>query len=121
MLTDATAVTDRHRAVDAMVRLGRAMGDASRARILLALATEPRHPSDLAADLGLTRPNVSNHLACLRGCGLVVAEPEGRRMRYALADRHLATAIAALTDTVLAVDAGTTCDDPDCLQRGCCA
>ena len=115
------APTDRDRAVDAMVRVGRAMGDATRVRILLALVEAPRHPSELADALALTRPNVSNHLACLRGCGLVVAEPEGRRTRYALADRHLATAIAALTDTVLAVDAGTTSDDPDCLQRGCCA
>jgi DNA-binding transcriptional ArsR family regulator len=120
MLTHSVP-TDHDRAVDAMVRVGRAMGDATRVRILLALVEAPRHPSDLADALALTRPNVSNHLACLRGCGLVVAEPEGRRTRYALADRHLATAIRALTDTVLAVDAGTTCDDPDCLQRGCCA
>jgi len=120
MLTGAASI-DRDRVVDAMVRVGRAMGDATRARILLALVAAPQHPSDLADALALTRPNVSNHLACLRGCGLVVAEPEGRRTRYALADRHLATAIRALTDTVLAVDAGTTCDDPECLQRGCCA
>lgn len=108
-------------AVEVLVRLGRAMGDATRARILLAIVDEPQYPAELAVALGLTRPNVSNHLACLRGCGLVVAEPQGRRTRYALADRHLGVAIAALAATVLAVDAGTTCDDPDCLQRGCCA
>lgn len=114
-------LTERASTVDAMVRLGRAMGDATRARMLLALADGPSYPGDLARTLATTRSNVSNHLACLRGCGLVVAEPEGRRTRYALADRHLATAIAALTDTVLAVDAGRTCDDPECLRRGCCA
>ncbi|WP_264297763.1 ArsR family transcriptional regulator [Streptococcus pneumoniae] len=27
--------------------------------------------------MDLTRPNVSNHLACLRDCGIVVSEPEG--------------------------------------------
>ena len=119
MLTDATPA--RADAVEVMVRLGRAMGDATRARILLAILDGPRYPAELAAALGLSRPNVSNHLACLRGCGLVVAEPQGRRTSYALADRHLAGALTALTDTVLAVDAGATCDDPDCLQRGCCA
>ena len=30
----------------------------------------------------MSRQILSNHLACLRGCGLVVAEPEGRRSRY---------------------------------------
>lgn len=107
--------------VDVLVRLGRALGDATRARILLQIVEAPQYPAELAEALGLTRPNVSNHLACLRGCGIVVAEPQGRRTSYALADRHLGVAIAALAATVLAVDAGATCDDADCLQRGCCA
>ena len=65
-----------------MHRLGRAMADATRSRILLSLLDGPGYPAKLARDLGLTRTNVSNHLACLRGCGIVVAEPEGRQTRY---------------------------------------
>ncbi|HZM75770.1 MAG TPA: hypothetical protein VFC19_08595 [Candidatus Limnocylindrales bacterium] len=42
------------------------------------------------AEVG-TRQNLSNHLACLRGCGLVVAVPEGRRSRYELTDPRLAS------------------------------
>ena len=44
-----------------------------------ALVNGPGYPSELADALGLTLANVSNHLSCLRGCGLVVAVPEGRR------------------------------------------
>jgi DNA-binding transcriptional ArsR family regulator len=40
---------------------------------------------------------MSNHLSCLRDCGLVVAEPEGRRVRYRLADGRLAHALADLS------------------------
>jgi DNA-binding transcriptional ArsR family regulator len=58
----------------------------------------------LATDLDLTRGNVSNHLACLRGCGLVVAAPEGRQVRYELADPRLAHALTNLATLVLAVD-----------------
>ncbi len=36
---------------------------------------------------------MSNHLACLRGCGLVTAVQEGRRQRYELADARLAHAL----------------------------
>jgi DNA-binding transcriptional ArsR family regulator len=39
---------------------------------------------------------MSNHLSCLRDCGLVVGEPEGRRVRYRLVDRRLAHALTDL-------------------------
>ena len=82
----------------ALERLGRALADDSRRRILMADA------------LGLGRANTSNHLSCLRGCGLVVAEPEGRRVRYELADVRLAVALRALADVVLSID-------PDCAHE----
>lgn len=52
---------------------------------------------------------MSNHLACLRGCGLVVATPEGRQMRYDLPDPHLRHALSDLLDVVLAVDTAHPC------------
>ena len=87
-----------------MNRLGRAMADATRSRILLSLLDRPGYPAQLARDLDLTRTNVSNHLACLRGCGLVVTEPEGRRSRYELADPRIGNALDDLLGLVLAVD-----------------
>ena len=104
-----------------MNRLGRALADPTRSRILLSLLNEPGYPAQLARDLGLTRTNVSNHLSCLRGCGIVVAEPEGRRTRYEIADPHLAAALTALVETTLAVDEDAPCIDPACTVPGCCA
>ena len=103
-----------------MNRLGRAMADATRSRILLSLLAEPGYPAQLARDLGLSRTNVSNHLACLRGCGIVVAEPEGRQTRYEISDPHLAAALTALVDVTLAVDEHQPCIDPVCSVPGCC-
>lgn len=97
--------------LDVMKRLGRAMADQSRARILLALLEGPGYPAVLARELELSRTNVSNHLACLRGCGLVVAEPEGRRTRYEIADPHLAHALHDLMEVVIATDGCTHGDD----------
>jgi ArsR family transcriptional regulator, cadmium/lead-responsive transcriptional repressor len=93
----------------ALNRLGRALADPTRCRLLLALLDGPAYPAQLADTLELTRSNVSNHLTCLRGCGLVVGTPEGRQMRYELADRHLAHALADLLDVVLAVDTAQPC------------
>lgn len=106
--------------VDVMNRLGRAMADPTRSRILLSLLAEPGYPAQLARDLDLSRTNVSNHLACLRGCGIVVAVPEGRRTRYEIADPHLTRALQALVDVVLAVDDGAPCTDADCDVPMCC-
>lgn len=65
-------------------------------------AIRPTGAAELADELGHGRTNISNHLACLRGCGLVVACPEGRRLRYELADPALADALEALGRLCLA-------------------
>jgi DNA-binding transcriptional ArsR family regulator len=95
----------------ALARLGRALADPTRCRILIALLDGHGYPAQLAENLQLTRSNVSNHLSCLRGCGLVVATYQGRQVRYELADPHLKRAISELLDVVLAVEPGPDCAD----------
>ena len=97
----------------ALARVGRALADPTRCRILVALLDGVSYPGQLASQLGLTRSNVSNHLSCLRGCGLVVATYEGRQVHYALADPHLAHALGELVQVVLAVD-----DEQSCIEDG---
>ncbi|WP_156753613.1 Cd(II)/Pb(II)-sensing metalloregulatory transcriptional regulator CmtR [Actinokineospora pegani] len=94
---------------DALARLGKALADPTRCRILVAVLDGITYPAQLAEHLGLTRSNVSNHLSCLRGCGLLVAAHEGRQVRYALADAHLARALGELVEVVLAVETAEPC------------
>lgn len=72
--------------------------------MLLLLRDGPAYPADLATATGVSRQIMSNHLACLRGCGLVVATPEGRRTRYELADSRIGHALSDLLALVLVVD-----------------
>lgn len=97
----------------ALARLGHALSDPTRTRILLALREAPAYPSDLAEALDVSRQVMSNQLACLRGCGLVVATPDGRRTWYTLADSHLAPALDELLRVVLYVEPDC-CDGEDC-------
>ncbi|WP_083365250.1 Cd(II)/Pb(II)-sensing metalloregulatory transcriptional regulator CmtR [Microterricola viridarii] len=106
--------------LDVMNRLGRAMADPTRSRILMALLSGPGYPAELADMLGLSRQNVSNHLTCLRDCGIVTAEPEGRQTRYEISDPHLTRSLTALVDVVLAVDESAPCIDASCPVPGCC-
>ncbi len=104
--------------VDGLVRFGRALADPLRCRLLQALRETPAYPADLADQLGVSRTRLSNHLACLRDCGLVVATPMGRRVRYELADSRLAHALDDLRDAVIAVAVDRSCPDAD--TDGCC-
>lgn len=87
----------------------------------MSLLEGPSYPAVLSRELALTRSNVSNHLTCLRDCGIVVAEPEGRRTRYEITDPHLAAALIAMVEVTLAVDRNAACIDPVCSVAGCCA
>lgn len=102
---------------DALSRFGCALSDPTRAEILLILREGPGYPSELADRIGVTRQVLSNHLACLRGCGLVSVSPEGRRSRYELADARIAHALTDLVGLVLDVDPAC-CPVAD--EQGCC-
>lgn len=104
-------VTATHTA--ALARLGHALSDETRARILLSLREAPAVPSDLAEALGVSRQVMSNQLACLRGCGLVEGVKEGRNTWYRLAEPELAPALDDLLRLVLTVD--PSC----CVGTGC--
>ena len=90
--------------LDVLGRVGAALADGTRRRILTRLLDGPAYPGDLAAALGASRSNVSNHLACLRGCGLVSAVREGRQVRYDLSDPRLADALRTLRGLALPAD-----------------
>ncbi len=103
--------------VPVLARFGHALSDPTRVRLLLALRDGPGYPAELAELLEVSRQSLSNHLGCLRGCGLVVAEQEGRRTRYELADSRLGHALTDLLEVVLAVDP-SHCAAAD--EGGCC-
>lgn len=87
-----------------MSRLGRAMAEPTRARILCALLEGPEYTETLAQQLALTRSNVSNHLSWLRGCGIAAAVREGRWTRYEIADPGLTKALKSLVEVALGLD-----------------
>ncbi|PFG21237.1 ArsR/SmtB family transcription factor [Serinibacter salmoneus] len=105
------SVTLTHSA--ALARLGYALSDETRARVLLALREAPACPSDLADTLGVSRQVMSNQLSCLRGCGLVDAVREGRNTWYRLADPVLGEALADLLRVVVIVDP-SCCEGTEC-------
>lgn len=87
--------------VDLLAKYFRGFGDPTRLRIIGLLRHEERSVGELVAALEQPQPKVSNHLACLRWCGFVVAERRGKRVFYRLADERVAQ-IVGLTKSLLA-------------------
>jgi DNA-binding transcriptional ArsR family regulator len=82
-------ITANPKAVELQAKLFRGFSDPSRLSILEALRDGPLIVSEIVQATGLTQSNVSNHLACLRDCGLVTAEQQGRFVHYELSDKRV--------------------------------
>ena len=68
------------------VALFHALAEPSRLTILEHLFLGEHRVVDLVAHLGLAQSTVSQHLACLRECGLVTHRAVGRSSHYSLTD-----------------------------------
>jgi DNA-binding transcriptional ArsR family regulator len=74
----------------------RTLAQPTRLELLHALAAGPREVRRLAAALGVSQPNVSQHLAVLRAAGLVEADRQGRDVVYRLSDPEVMVACGVM-------------------------
>ena len=99
----------------------RTLANARRLEIIHVLATGPREVGRLAAEMGVTQPNVSQHLAVMKAAGIVEAERDGREIRYRLVDTDVVAACDLMRGVLrrrlarlagLSVPAATTLPQP---------
>jgi ArsR family transcriptional regulator len=74
------------------VEILKTIANVRRLEIIHLLADGPREVSRLAEEMGISQPNVSQHLALMRAAGVVEADREGREVRYRLADPEIIVA-----------------------------
>lgn len=89
------------KSIEIQAKLFRGFSDPSRLTILDMLRGGPHTVSEIVSATGLSQSNVSNHLACLRDCGLVVAAQQGRFVNYTLSDPRVSQ-LLNLADELLA-------------------
>ncbi|MBE9171103.1 winged helix-turn-helix transcriptional regulator [Pleurocapsales cyanobacterium LEGE 06147] len=82
-------------------KLFRGFSDPSRLAILDVLRDKQLTVTEIVTLTRLSQSNASNHLGCLRDCGLVRKEQQGRYVRYRLSDPRIATMLS-LSEEVLA-------------------
>jgi len=86
--------------LEVKAKLFRGFSDPSRLKIIEALRRGPLTVNEIVTTTGLSQSNVSNHLGCLRGCGLAAAERNGRFITYRLSDDRVGD-ILALAESLL--------------------
>lgn len=73
-----------------VARLFRALGDATRLRIIELLLQEGElHQMEIVRRLGASQARISEHMVCLTWCGFVETRVEGRRTLYRVANRQV--------------------------------
>lgn len=87
--------------LDAAACLFNGFSDRNRLVILRHLASGEHRVVDLTAHLGLAQSTVSQHLACLKECGLVESRPEGRASVFSLAHPEAVLDLLAAAERLL--------------------
>lgn len=96
-------------------KLFRGFSDPSRLAILEALRSRPLTVGEIVEATELSQSNVSNHLGCLRDCGLVVATQQGRCVSYKLADPRVAEMLELVEELLADVAKGVY----ECTRYNC--
>ncbi|NRQ49969.1 winged helix-turn-helix transcriptional regulator [Aeromicrobium sp. YC3-14] len=76
-------------------------GDRSRLAILQHLLTGEHRVVELTEHLGLAQSTVSQHLACLKDCGLVTSRPQGRASVFSVTHPEATTELLAAAEKLL--------------------
>jgi ArsR family transcriptional regulator len=83
-------------------RICQVLADPKRLRLIDALRDGERSVGELAEALGITYPNVSQHLNVMREAGLVIARRAGTSAHYRLAYPQIAQACDIVRDVLRA-------------------
>ncbi len=79
-----------------MPKFFKALSDPTRYKIFLLLLERHHCSRSLAQALGISEPAVSQHMAVLKDCGLVVGVRHCRHIHYVVDERVLAAALSQM-------------------------
>lgn len=75
--------------LDLKAKMFRGFADTTRLSILEVLRNGEKTVSEIVESLEQSQSNISNHLACLRDCGLVSSRRDGKNIYYSVASRKV--------------------------------
>ena len=86
--------------ISVRAKLLRGLADPSRLSVLESLFDGPKCVTEIIGLTGLSQPNASNHLACLRECGLVARQQQGRFVYYRITSESVIRLLASVGEVL---------------------
>jgi DNA-binding transcriptional ArsR family regulator len=81
---------------DESAAFGRAIGDATRQEIMRFCCCDWRSVGEVAAEVKVSQPTVSHHLAVLREAGLVKSRKDGKQVFYTIDQKRVVSCCGKL-------------------------
>lgn len=79
----------------------RGFADKTRLQILDCIQEKEKTVSEIVKEINGNQSNISQHLACLKGCGIITGRQEGKYVYYSLQSQKIKI-LLEMFDTVLA-------------------
>nr|WP_243895855.1 metalloregulator ArsR/SmtB family transcription factor [Paenibacillus sp. F411] len=99
--------------MDLKTKFIRGFSDKTRLQILNILKSGEKTVSQIVEAVQGNQSNISQHLACLKGCGIIVGRQEGKYIYYALRNEQILSLIQLLDEVYEQVQNETiACDNP---------
>lgn len=75
--------------IDMKVKLVHGFSNKTRLQILESIKDKEKTVSQIVEEINGNQSNISQHLACLKGCGIIVGRNEGKYCYYSLRNQHI--------------------------------
>ncbi|RTE10169.1 ArsR/SmtB family transcription factor [Paenibacillus whitsoniae] len=104
---------------DVKAKFMRGFSDKTRLQILESITHQEKTVSQIVDDLKGNQSNISQHLACLKGCGIIVGRQDGKYIYYSLRNKEIAQLLTVMDAVFHQVEEEVAaCEKNDVLE--CC-
>lgn len=90
--------------VDMKVNLIHGFSNKTRLQILESLLNKEKTVSQIVDELAINQSSISQHLACLRGCGLIVSRQAGKYVYYRIRNEKIHQLLLMFDEVLLEVE-----------------
>ncbi|MEK4009719.1 ArsR/SmtB family transcription factor [Peribacillus sp. FSL M8-0224] len=98
--------------IDLKVKMIHGFSNKTRIHILESIKNQEKTVSEIVEEVSGNQSNISQHLACLKGCGIIVGRNEGKYCYYSLRNQQIRD-LLTMFDVVLA----DVQNDVSCCER----
>lgn len=98
--------------IDMKAELIHGFSNKTRLQILECIQHQEKTVSQIVEEIDGNQSSISQHLACLRGCGLIVSRQEGKYVYYSIRNEHVSKLLNMFDDVLMDVHSDMrTCEN----------